>query len=100
MDSFRLSVQACWIVDVGNRSANVSVTVGFDMGRDGNIIAPSLHMVGASGGDQVAIDTAYQAARRALLLCQGPEGYDLPLDKYDQWQQIEMTFNPEDMRLR
>ena len=34
------------------------------------------------------------------LRCQGSEGYDLPQEKYQQWKQIEMTYNPDEMRLR
>ncbi|MEM9438259.1 MAG: energy transducer TonB, partial [Pseudomonadota bacterium] len=39
------------------------------------------------------------AARRAIIRC-GATGFDLPREKYDQWRQIEMTFNPEEMRTR
>jgi hypothetical protein len=99
-NDLRLAVQACWVVDVGSRAANVKVTLGFEMDRDGTVFASTIQMIGASGGDAAAIDTAYRAARRAVLRCQGPEGYDLPPEKYDQWRMIEMTFNPESMRLR
>ena len=44
-------------------------------------------------------ELAFQAARRAILRCQ-ETGYSLPPDKYEQWKTIEMTFNPEQMRLR
>ena len=40
-----------------------------------------------------------EKARRAILRCQRG-GFPLPVEKYAQWQQIEMTFNPEGMRLR
>ena len=44
-------------------------------------------------------DAAFGAARRAILLCQ-KDGFPLPAEKYGQWQEIEMTFNPERMRIR
>ena len=46
-----------------------------------------------------AVQTAFQAARRAVLRCE-KGGYDLPAEKYEQWKEIEMTFNPDQMRLR
>ena len=39
-----------------------------------------------------------QAARRAILRCQ-KGGYNLPVEKYEHWREIEMTFNPEKMRI-
>jgi len=30
----------------------------------------------------------------------GASGYDLPEESYDHWRVIEITFNPEEMRLR
>lgn len=95
----RLAVQNCWVVDVGSQAANVSVVVGMSMDLRGKVIPGSLKLVSASGGEGAAIETAFQAARRAVLRCQ-KEGYDLPDDKYEQWKEIEMTFNPKDMRIR
>ena len=40
-----------------------------------------------------------EAARRAIIRC-GADGYKLPPEKYDQWRDIEMTFNPEKMRIK
>lgn len=98
-DGFRLAVQDCWVVDVGSQASNVTVTVGFEMDRSGRVVATSMQMLAASGGDGSAAETAYQAARRAILRCQG-DGYTLPPEKFDQWKAVEMTFNPESMRIR
>ena len=46
-----------------------------------------------------AAQQAFEAARRAIIRC-GVSGFDLPAEKYDQWQEIEMTFNPEQMRIK
>jgi hypothetical protein len=100
-ESLRLAVQACWVVDVGSQAANVTVTLAFDMEPEGRVVASSLRMIGASGGSGAAVDAAFRAARAAVLRCDAQNGgYDLPADKYDQWKQIEMTFNPAQMRLR
>ncbi|MDZ4134880.1 MAG: energy transducer TonB, partial [Paracoccaceae bacterium] len=42
---------------------------------------------------------AYEAARRAIIRC-GATGFKLPAEKYDQWRNIEMVFNPEKMRIK
>ncbi len=97
--ALRLAVQSCWVVDVGSQAANVTVVVGMSMDVSGKVIASSMRLVSSSGGEGSAVETAYQSARRAVLRCQ-KEGYDLPDDKYEQWKEIEMTFNPKDMRIR
>ena len=100
-EALRLAVQACWVVDVGSQAANVTVTLAFDMEPDGRVVASSLRMVGASGGSGAAVDAAFRAARAAVLRCDIQNGgYNLPSDKYEQWKQIEMIFNPARMRLR
>lgn len=98
-DALRVAVQECWVVDVGSQAANVTVTLAMSLSRDGTVMQDSLRLVSSEGGEGRAVDTAYQAARRAVLRCERG-GYDLPPEKYDQWRDIEMTFNPENMRVR
>ncbi|MEY8883311.1 cell envelope biogenesis protein TolA [Donghicola sp. XS_ASV15] len=98
-EGLRVSVQQCWVVDVGSQAANVTVVVGMNMNPDGTVDQGSINLVSASGGEGPAVETAYQAARRAILRCQR-QGYPLPSEKYEQWKQIEMTFDPSQMRLR
>ena len=50
-------------------------------------------------GRRAAAKQAYEAARRAILRCQG-EGFPLPPEKYEQWRVVEMTFNPSEMVIR
>ncbi len=98
-DGLRLAVQKCWIVDVGSQAANVTVTVGTQLSPDGRVVPGSIKLISAKGGDSTAIQVAFDAARRAILRC-GANGYKLPPQKYDQWRDIEMVFNPDGMRLR
>ena len=98
-DALRVSVQNCWSVDVGSQSANVTVTVAVSMNRDGTVVNNQVRQVEASGGDARAQQAAFEKARRAILRCQRG-GFPLPPEKYDHWQEIEMTFNPEGMRLK
>ena len=90
-------IRACWMVDPGSEAAHVTVTVGFELGRDGKAQG-EVRQIGGSGGSDAAINTAFGAARRAILRCQ-QDGFRLPADKYDQWQSVEMTFDPNGMRL-
>ncbi|MWD27703.1 hypothetical protein E0K89_009475 [Aquicoccus sp. SCR17] len=99
----RKAIRECWTVDVGARSANVTVTVAFELTQDGKIAATP-NLVSSSGGDAAAADAAYRSARTAILSC-GRRGFTLPesvfpREKFAAWREIEMTFNPENMRLR
>lgn len=98
-DALRIAVQACWNVDPGARWAQTTVTVAMNMTQDGKVVGSSLRMIASEGGDASTVDAAFGAARRAILLCQ-KDGYPLPPEKFGQWQEIEITFNPERMRIR
>lgn len=98
-DAFRIAVSGCWSVDVGSEAARVTLTVSFELGRDGMVIG-AVRFLSGTGGSQAAIDAAFDAARRAVLRCQSATGYRLPDDKYEQWREVEMTFDPSGMRLR
>lgn len=98
-DGLKLAVEACWIVDVGSQAANVTVTVGYELDREGRVLAGTMRMIASDGGTGAAVEAAFQSARRAVLRCQNG-GYQLPPDKYDHWKKVEMTFDPSQMRLR
>ena len=97
-EAFRLSVQSCWNVDTGAEWANVVVTVGFNLSREGQVIG-EIKMLNSSGGTSAQANTAFQAARRAVLRCQS-SGYNLPAEKYDSWKEVEITFDPSQMVYR
>ncbi|MFY0617071.1 energy transducer TonB [Shimia sp.] len=97
-DGLRVAVQQCWVVDVGSRAADVTVVLGLSLDRDGKVQG-AVRLLNSEGGDETAVQTAFQAARRAVLRCQ-KGGYDLPVEKYDHWRDVEITFNPENMRSR
>ncbi len=98
-NAFRVAVGGCWVVDPGARSAGVKVTVSFSLGRDGKVASGDVRQLRAEGGDAATQRAAFQAARRAILRCQ-KGGYALPVEKYEHWRDIEMTFNPEGMQVR
>ena len=98
-DGLRVAVSACWIVDTGSQSADVTISIGLSMNPDGTVVPGSLELIGAEGGSDDAQRSAFEKARRAILRCE-KGGYPLPPEKYEQWKNIVMVFNPDGMRLR
>lgn len=98
IEGLRVAVRRCWNVGALSMEAlAVTVTVGISMNRDGKPDEPRL--LGHTGGSEAAARKAFDVARRAILRC-GGNGYDLPADRYEHWREIEITFNPEKMRLK
>ncbi|MEI4197838.1 energy transducer TonB [Roseovarius sp. E0-M6] len=99
-DALRVAVQKCWNVgSLSTEALGTTVVVAVDMSEDGTPVTGSIRMIDASGGGTTAARQAYEAARRAIIRC-GNSGFDLPVEKYDHWKTIEMTFNPENMRIK
>lgn len=99
-EGLRVAVQQCW--NVGSLSTDVlavTVVVAVSMARDGRPDRASIRMLGSSGGSDAAAKQAFEAAKRAIIRC-GVTGYELPVEKYEQWRDIEITFNPERMRIK
>jgi hypothetical protein len=78
---------------------STTVVVAVSMSPDGRPDTGSIRMLSFEGGAEAAAQQAYEAARRAIIRC-GANGFALPPEKYDQWRDIEMVFNPERMRIR
>lgn len=94
------AVSQCWNVgSLSTEALTTTVVVGVQMTEEATPIVSSIRMLSFSGGSDRAAQQAFQAARRAIIRC-GASGYGLPKEKYGQWREIEMTFNPERMRIR
>jgi hypothetical protein len=91
---FKHAVQNCWAIKDGSAASAVKVTVAIELKPDGKVYPSSLALIGYEGGNFATAQEAFQAARRAILRCQ-KNGYDLPANKYDQWRNIEITFDPK-----
>jgi hypothetical protein len=85
-------------VDPGSQAGLTTVTVVFELGQDGRV-SGDVRLLTHNAATAEAANSAFEAARRAVLRCQG-DGYDLPDDKYAQWRLVEMTFNPDQMVIR
>lgn len=99
-DALRVEVSRCW--NVGSLSTDAlktTVVVSVSLAQDGKPDTGSIRMLSSTGGSSSAAKQAYEAARRAIIRC-GARGFQLPPEKYAQWRDIEMTFNPERMRIK
>lgn len=99
-DSMRVAVQQCW--NVGSLSTDAlqtTVVVGVSVAENGVPDAGSIRLVSSSGGTEAGARGAFEAARRAIIRC-GARGFPLPPEKYEQWREMELVFNPEGMRMR
>ncbi|KAG1649083.1 hypothetical protein GQR58_029327 [Nymphon striatum] len=95
-----LGIQKCWNVGaLGTDALQVSVVVGFEMEKDAKPILGSINLISSKGGSGAAVEKAYQAARRAIIRC-GASGFNLPLDKYNRWREVEVSFNATNKELR
>jgi hypothetical protein len=99
-DALRVAVQQCWNVgSLSSEALRTTVVVAVSMSEDGRPLQDTLRMLSFDGGSAEAARQAFESARRAIIRC-GANGFSLPRDKYEQWRNIEMTFNPENMRIR
>lgn len=99
-DALRVSVQRCWNTgSLSSEALRTTVVVAVQMSEDGKPDIGSIRMMSSSGGSDASARQAFEAARRAIIRC-GASGYNLPKEKYAQWRDIEMTFNPEKMRIK
>jgi len=95
-NGLKLAVQKCWNVPAGLRDAQqLKVTIGAELAADGGVIRSSIRLVDPSPAPDGRFQQAYEAGRRALIRC-SPYA-DLPREKYGQWRNIEVVFNPEGM---
>lgn len=99
-DALRVAVSNCWNVgSLSSEALQTTVIVSVAMNTDGTPINGSITLDSSSGGSDAAARQAFEAARRAIIRC-GSTGFALPSEKFAQWQVIEMTFNPEQMRIK
>lgn len=96
-EGLRLAVQECWNINPSTESARITVTLAFSMERNGMPTVSSIKLISSSDGSPAAVQSAFETAKRAIIRC-AKGGYDLPVEKYDRWRNIEIKFNPEQMR--
>ena len=99
-EGLRNAIAECWNVGALSSAAlRTVVTIGFSLEQDGTPIRDTIRLVASDGESDVAVDKAFEAGQRAIL-CGLGKGHDLPLESYDRWRDVELTFDPEEMRLK
>ena len=94
-------IEPCWNVDVGNQNAYVKVTVQFSLDKNGKIERNEIKLISSEGGEGSAVRSAFTNAKKTIFKCQKKwDGFNLQDFDYAQWQQIVLTFNPDQMRNR
>lgn len=94
-EAFGRAIAACWNV----QKDVAAVTIGFTLDRAGRPVMESVRLLRSGAGTDASVVAGFSAAKRAVLRC-GTKGYDLPVEKYAHWRNIELTFDPERMVLR
>ena len=93
MDALRQQIQKCWNPPFGvDDAGDLKVTIKMRLTPDGEIDGrPEV----VSGGSNSGIGrAAAESARRAVMIC---APYALPADKYDDWQDVVVNFDPRDL---
>ncbi|HEU0071535.1 MAG TPA: energy transducer TonB [Alphaproteobacteria bacterium] len=94
-DAVKEKIRPCWFFDAGAIDAGkLIVTIRAQMAPDGRVLSAQIMPTSISG--MAGYARAAEAARRAVL---NPQCQPLPLPpgKYNQWKELDLTFNPQDM---
>ena len=62
-------------------------------------VAESIRMVEFFDGSETDAGRAFEAARRAIIRC-GNKGFQLPIEKFDKWREVEATVSAEGIQFR
>lgn len=95
IDAVRRQIQECWSMPAGARDAgNLIVTIRATVAPDGTV--RSARIENTSRMNDPYFRAAAESAQRAVLnpRCQPLK---LPPQKYEQWKDLRLDFNPKDM---
>lgn len=96
IDLIRQTIRKCWHFPAGLKNAeDLVVDIRMELDPEGNVTKAEIIDNGRMNFDS-DYRTAAENAHRAVL---DPECNPLPLpkDKYDEWKELELSFNPKDM---
>ena len=96
--AFRLAAQGCWEFDPASPAGQSTVTVGFDLDPDGNVVEP-VQLVWHDAPTDGAAAQAFEAAKRAILGCQD-DAVVLPPEQHSYSRRAEMTFEARTWAIR
>ncbi|TYC75816.1 cell envelope integrity protein TolA [Stappia sp. BW2] len=92
LDALRGMVAQCWNPPVGAVGAeDLKVRVRFNLSQNGQVSGQP-EVINSSGNP--AFGAASSSAVRAIMRCQP---YNLPISKYEAWQEVIINFDPREM---
>lgn len=95
IDAIRERIYKCWLVPPGVKDAkNLVVDIQMSISREG--VVQKAEVINKNLMGNANFEAAAESAQRAVL---DPNCNPLPLspDKYDQWKDLTLRFNPKDM---
>jgi len=96
IDLIRQTIRKCWHFPAGLKNAqDLVVDIRMELDQSGNVKKAEIVDNGRMSSDP-SFKIAAENAHRAVL---DPECNPLPLpkEKYDEWKELELSFNPKDM---
>jgi hypothetical protein len=92
LDMLRARLAQCWSPPLGwTDPAEVRVVLMLSLNEDGSVAGTPSVLESPQGAYST---TAPESALRAVRRC---APYNLPSEKYDEWKQVKVTFDPRDM---
>jgi prolyl oligopeptidase PreP (S9A serine peptidase family) len=86
------AIETKWNVGaLSTEAQQVVIKVEVELSRDQKPV--TITLVSGEGGSDVAIKRAFDAARSAIFRA-STAGFNLPPEKYDDWKELVMTFDP------
>lgn len=93
IDALRRRIESCWNIPAGVRDAqDLQIRIQVSFNQDGTLASNPLVINSSS---HPAFDAAARSAQIAVKVCE-PYNF-LPIDKYDLWRNINLTFDPSRM---
>jgi len=82
-------IKKCW---KPKTKYSASIMLKVKMNNDGTVQHDSVRLLSSfEEKDKLLVNKVFDEAKKALIDCENG-GYNLPLEKYEHWQEIEMTF--------
>jgi outer membrane biosynthesis protein TonB len=96
IDAIRYQIEQCWSVPGGARDAeNLIVRIKVFLNPDGSLSRQPIIVDDGGRLNELFYRTAAESARRAVQKCSPLK--KLPIEKYESWREITLTFNPRQM---
>ncbi|WP_185983320.1 hypothetical protein [Aureimonas mangrovi] len=93
LDALRGQIQRCWSPPAGVAEAG-SLRISIQMSLDPSGQLQGMPQIVSGGGGSSIERIAGEAAVRAVRRC---APYNLPIEKYETWSQVQINFDPSEM---